>query len=145
MALRDVEIYEKTLHIEKLKAQLAELRRARFGRSSEQLAQEAEQLELALEELESSEDHRQPSSERLPAAIRRAKAEREAANRKPLPDHLPRERVEHDGVCACPKCGSTKLTQDRHGRARGARICAVALQGHRPCAARSSPAAIARR
>jgi transposase len=109
MSLRDAEIYEKTLHIEKLKAQLAELRRARFGRSSEHLAQEAGQLELALEELESSEDHRQPSSERLSAAIRREKAERESANRKPLPDHLPRERIEHETACACPKCGSTRL------------------------------------
>jgi hypothetical protein len=29
------EVYAKTSHIEKLKAQLAALRRARFGRSSE--------------------------------------------------------------------------------------------------------------
>lgn len=35
IAARDAEIYSKTLHIEKLKAQLAILRRARFGRSSE--------------------------------------------------------------------------------------------------------------
>jgi transposase len=30
--------------------------------------------------------------------------------RKPLPDHLPRERVEHPAACACPSCGGTRLT-----------------------------------
>ena len=35
IAVRDAELYSKTLQIEHLKAQLAVLRRARFGRSSE--------------------------------------------------------------------------------------------------------------
>jgi hypothetical protein len=43
---RDTEIHAKTLHIEKLKMQLAVLRRARFGRSSEKLDRDIEQLEL---------------------------------------------------------------------------------------------------
>ena len=30
--------------------------------------------------------------------------------RQPLPDHLPRERVEHEAACACPSCGGTDLT-----------------------------------
>jgi transposase len=34
---------------------------------------------------------------------------RETANRKPLPDHLPRERMEYQPACACPKCGNTRL------------------------------------
>ena len=42
----------RTLHIEKLKMQLAVLRRARFGRSSEKLDHEIEQLELLIGELE---------------------------------------------------------------------------------------------
>ena len=46
------EIHAKTLHIEKLKMQLAVLRRARFGRSSEKLDREIEQLELLIGELE---------------------------------------------------------------------------------------------
>ena len=49
---RDAEIHAKTLHIEKLKMQLAVLRRARFGRSSEKLDHEIEQLELLIGELE---------------------------------------------------------------------------------------------
>jgi len=112
ISARDAEIYEKTLYIEKLKAQLAQLRRARFGRSSERL-DEAEQLELALEDLEREQGQRQQSSEALSSAgdatKTRPSPSREAANRKPLPDHLPRERIEHDGICACPKCGSTRL------------------------------------
>src|SRR5712691_12660285 len=52
IAVRDAELYAKTLQIEHLKAQLAVLRRARFGRSSEKLDREIEQLELMLGELE---------------------------------------------------------------------------------------------
>ena len=55
IAARDAEIHAKTLHIEKLKAQLAVLRRARFGRSSEKLDQAIEQLELLIGELEEGE------------------------------------------------------------------------------------------
>src|SRR6202012_6209650 len=49
---RDAEIHAKTLHIEKLKMQLAVLRRARFGRSSEKLNRDIEQLELLIGALE---------------------------------------------------------------------------------------------
>src|SRR5258705_76228 len=52
IAVRDSELYGKTLQIEHLRAQLAVLRRARFGRSSEKLDREIEQLELMLGELE---------------------------------------------------------------------------------------------
>ena len=55
IAARDAEIHAKTLHIEKLRAQLAVLRRARFGRSSEKLDQAIEQLELLIGELEEGE------------------------------------------------------------------------------------------
>ena len=43
------------LEIEKLKVQLARLRRMQFGQSSERLSREIEQLELRLEELETVE------------------------------------------------------------------------------------------
>src|ERR1700712_2680555 len=49
---RDAEIHAKTLHVEKLRMQLAILRRARFGCSSEKLDREIEQLELLIGELE---------------------------------------------------------------------------------------------
>src|ERR1700693_1287973 len=52
IAVRDAELYAKTLQIEHLKAQLAVLKRARFGRSSEKLDREIEQLEFLLGDLE---------------------------------------------------------------------------------------------
>src|SRR3954447_11444539 len=48
LAANAAEIHAKTLHIEKLKMQLAALRRARFGRSSEKLDRNIEQLELLI-------------------------------------------------------------------------------------------------
>src|ERR1700680_128958 len=45
-------LINKTLEIEKLKVQLARLRRQQFGRSSEKIDRIIEQLELMLDELE---------------------------------------------------------------------------------------------
>jgi transposase len=53
LAARDAEIHAKTLHIEKLRATLALMKRARFGRSSERL----EQLELLIGDLEEERRH----------------------------------------------------------------------------------------
>jgi hypothetical protein len=53
------EVHSKTLLIEKLRMQLAVLRRARFGRSSEKLDREIEQLELLLGDIEESDAERQ--------------------------------------------------------------------------------------
>jgi transposase len=47
-----VGLLAKALEIEKLKLQIARLRRQQFGRSSEKIARTIEQLELMLEELE---------------------------------------------------------------------------------------------
>ena len=52
---RDAEIYAQTLHIEKLKIQLALLRRDRFGRSSEKMEHEIDQLELLISDMEESQ------------------------------------------------------------------------------------------
>jgi len=54
---RDVELREKQRQIEHLKLQLAKLRRARFGQSSEAL-KDAGQLPLTLEELEAGRGRR---------------------------------------------------------------------------------------
>jgi transposase len=52
IASRDAEIYAQSLHIEKLKIQLALLRRDRFGQSSEKMEHEIDQLELLISDLE---------------------------------------------------------------------------------------------
>ena len=130
---RDAELYAQALHIEKLKEQLALMRRARFGRSSEKLDRDIEQLELLIGDLEEA---RAESSERTnsisPAASPALRQERSQPVRKPLPEHLPRERVEHAVADACPACGSTHLTMVGADRARGSGVCAGALQSDRP-------------
>src|SRR6266700_455560 len=113
IAVRDAELYAKTLQIEHLKAQLAVLRRARFGRSSEKLDREIEQLELLLGELEESvaeSNARTEQAKKDPASPARTKpTDRKPGGRKPLPAHLPREQVIHlpAPVCAC--CGGKVL------------------------------------
>jgi transposase len=106
----------KALEIEKLRFQIAKLRRMQFGRSSERITRQIEQLELQLEELETSEAEDVARAEaNEPEAPARARAK---PKRKPLPDHLPRQEVLHqpadDGACVCPACGGGmgKLGED---------------------------------
>jgi hypothetical protein len=112
IAARDTELYAKTLHIEKLKAQLAVMRRARFGRSSEKLDRMIEQLELLIGDLEESQAEADARSDAAtteaekPASTQRA---RRPLGRKPLPDHLPREVIVHEAACSCPNCGGTSF------------------------------------
>src|SRR5688572_924082 len=114
IAVRDAERYAKSLQIENLKAQLAVLRRARFGRSSEKLDREIEQLELLLGELEEglaeSAARAEQAENGAPAITeRRNPRNREPGGRKPLPAHLPRERIVHEPTPACTGCGGTVL------------------------------------
>lgn len=86
--------------IEKLRAQLAVLKRARFGRSSEKIERTIAQLELALEDIEAAE------AEAAPPVAATAANPKAKPSRQPLPDHLPRHEVVHEaGDCACPTCG----------------------------------------
>src|SRR3954471_5544950 len=103
----ELAVQYKTLEIEKLKFQIATLRRMQFGRSSERINRQIAQLELRLEALESEAAEDTAKAEAAdPAAPVRA---RNKPTRKPLPDHLPRQEVVHqpadDGACTCPACG----------------------------------------
>ena len=91
--------------IARLKFQLARYRRAEFGRSSEKLARETEQLELAIEALETDQAERLASAAHEAAAIVESVAEAQKPARRPLPEHLPREEVMHRAGPACPSCG----------------------------------------
>ncbi len=107
IAAREIEVTRTRVEIEKLRLELARLRRIKFGRSSEKLAQQINQLELVLEELEASRAQLPP----VPAVL----APRQPRPvRKPLPEHLPRESVVHEPACQCPQCGApmTKLGED---------------------------------
>ena len=91
--------------IARLKFQLARYRRAEFGRSSEKLARETEQLESAIEALETDQAERLASAAHEAAAIVESVAEGQKPARRPLPEHLPREEVMHRAGPACPSCG----------------------------------------
>jgi transposase/cell division protein FtsB len=106
------ELYAKTLHIEKLKMQLAVLRRNRFGRSSEKLDSAIEQMEMLLGDLEEGQGEKAaPEPNKMPSSPSTPTRQRTQPVRKPLPEHLPRERVEHEAACTCPACGSTRMTK----------------------------------
>jgi transposase len=91
--------------IAKLKFQLARYRRAEFGRSSEKLAREAEQLELAIESLEEDQAERLAAASPVVAAVVEAAAEAQKPARRALPEHLPREDNVQAAPCSCPACG----------------------------------------
>jgi transposase len=112
----ELAVQYKTLEIEKLKFQIAKLRRMQFGRSSERINHQIAQLELRLEALESEAAEAVAKAEAAdPAAPARARTK---PTRKPLPDHLPRQEVVHqpadDGACTCAACGRgmSKLGED---------------------------------
>jgi transposase len=95
--------------IEHLKLVIEKYRRMIFGRKSEKLTGQLEQLEFRLEELEtaqaaeeaaqSTSEATQPSSTQTVTKLRRRPA------RKPLPEDLPREVVTHlPAHNCCPDC-----------------------------------------
>lgn len=109
LAERDAQIAQyrvEGLHlrawIEKLKLELARLKRMQFGRSSEQLTERIAQLELIVEDCEAS-----AAQASVPAATRVSLPEPERPARRPLPEHLPREEVVYEPAAraACPDCG----------------------------------------
>ncbi len=92
------ELKSRDILIEKLKHQLAGMRRHRFGSTSEAL----DQLAITLEDEEiatSAQDHANAvEADRLAAPKGKPK-------RKPLPDHLPRNETVLSAGDACGHCG----------------------------------------
>jgi transposase len=96
--------------IERLRLIIARLRRLQFGRKSEKIQREIEQLELQLEDLEAANAEKREQTEKTlapAAAAVFAEAVRKPA-RRPLPDHLPREVEIHEPEeKGCPACGGS--------------------------------------
>ncbi len=91
--------------IEHLKLLIARLRRAQFGRKSEKLDREIEQLELRLDELEATQAEKVVASQTSAAPVSAVNAPAKPA-RRPLPEHLPRETRKYPPKqSACPDCG----------------------------------------
>jgi len=111
LAAREAELRFHGTLIERLKAQLAALRRARFGASSEKLDRIADQLELALEEIEANQAQDEPQGTDAEATAG-SRTPRSKPSRRPLPDHLPRYEVRHEAPCTCAECGGTRFLKD---------------------------------
>ena len=95
-----------------LKLQIARLRREQFGASAERSRRLLDQLELQLEDLEADASEDGLAAEAAAAKTTRVGGfERKRPARKPFPEHLPRERVVIERPCACPACGSTRLSK----------------------------------
>ncbi|WP_409998992.1 IS66 family transposase zinc-finger binding domain-containing protein [Bradyrhizobium sp. SZCCHNRI2007] len=109
----EAEIRARALLIEQMKFTIAKLKHEQYGPSSER-ASVLEQLELELADLEEDAAEAEAAAQ---MAAERAKAEkvdvrpfeRRRPARRPLPDHLPRERIVHPAPANCQCCGGDKL------------------------------------
>lgn len=92
-------LISQKLELEKLRFEIAYLKRMKYGRSSEQLDRELVQMQLSIEDLEASLAEK-------PLEVRPTPKEPPGKPaRRPLPAELPREEVLHENPCACPDCG----------------------------------------
>ena len=95
-------LIEQRFEIEALKSRLARLQRMTFGRSSEKLRDQVEQLELTLADIDEMLGEITPAND---PADEQAEIPARKPARRPLPEALPRDIVEHAAPCACPGCG----------------------------------------
>ena len=97
-----------------LKLQIEKLRRDLYGARSERTARLLDQLELQLEELETTATEDELAAEQAAARSKTTKVAafaRRRPSRKPFPEHLPRERVVIAAPTTCPCCGSMRLSK----------------------------------
>jgi transposase len=104
-----VQLISHDNEIESLKLLIFKLRKMQFGRSSEKLTLQIEQLELQLEDLETTRAAKPVSP------VMESMRDKQKPARRPLPSELPRETktIEPKEVC-CPDCGGNldKLGED---------------------------------
>jgi transposase len=101
-----VEVHSQSVRIQILKDQLALLKSNRYGKSSEKLDTQIEQLELFLEDSEALSCEEEEAAENAPLGIESTDAVKRKPKRLPLPAHLPREDVVLPPEAHCPECGS---------------------------------------
>jgi len=96
--------------IQTLRLRIAKLKKQAFGKSSEKVEREIEQLELALEDLliaaaESTTAPAEDAADDTSASANDETAERKPRRRPRVSDATPRERRELDPGTCCPDCG----------------------------------------
>ncbi len=115
LAVARAGLLEQRYEIEALRARLARALRVAFGRSSEKLRNQLEQLELTLADLDEQIAETEPKDANAAEPIA---ADPTKPVRRPLPAALPRDVIEHVAPCdaagACVECGGTlrKLGED---------------------------------
>jgi transposase len=92
-----------------LELQNEKMRRPLFGQRSERTRHLLDQMELAFEECETAASEDELLAAQAAAKTNVAPFERKRPARKPLPEHLPRERVVIAAPEACPCCGLDRL------------------------------------
>src|SRR5436309_7197269 len=104
----EAEAQARTLLIEKLKLTIKKLRHEQFGQSSERGAL-LDQLELQLADLEENAAQAETAVQMAAKKIAVPSFERRKPTRRPLPEHLPRERIVYPMPVTCPCCGDSRL------------------------------------
>src|SRR5215470_14703643 len=100
------QLLQRESEIETLKLLLSQLRRMQFGRKSEKLQRQIEQLELRLEDLQLAQAAEQTQGTESGSAESSSPAANVKPARRPLPEHLPRQTETHEAKSsACPACG----------------------------------------
>ena len=102
----EAEARHRALLIEQMKFTIAKLRHEKFGQSSERGAL-LEQLELGLADMEEDASEAEARAQMAAAAAAHAEVqvqgfERRKPARRPVPEHLPRERIVYPAPSACP-------------------------------------------
>src|SRR6201997_2148293 len=105
----EAEAQARTLLIEKLKITIKKLRHEKFGHPRER-ASLLDQLDLQLADLEENAAQAE-TAQMVTAAVSTPAPSFEPRRpaRRPLPEHLPRERIVYPAPSACPCCGGTTL------------------------------------
>ena len=106
--------------IAKLLAEIARLKRWRFGRSAERIDAALVQLQLSLDDLQLPADPPAPDQETVPLEESTQTSPSKSVMRlrrvpRAFPAHLPRETIVHaPSSCTCPDCGAAmrKLGED---------------------------------
>jgi transposase len=105
----EAELRERELVIEQMKFTIAKLKHEQYGQSSER-GVVLEQLELQLADKTEDAAQAEAAAQLAAAAAARQKIivpafERKKPARRPLPEHLPRERIVYPSPSTCPCCG----------------------------------------
>jgi transposase len=105
-----------------LKQQISNLLREQYGASAERTRRLLEQMELQPEDLEGDAAQDDLAAEEVAQKTTSiAPFERKKPSQEAVPEHLPRERVVIPAPCACPACGSSRLSKLREDAQRPSR------------------------